>query len=126
MKKKLLIIGASFISLICVQVFSSGHKHVVVVEDNVNLTNSNKALKSENKGLKSSVATLEAKNSELVDEKGQMQEMVSQVIGDLDSTKSIVKKIKKELTNEQATNARISNGDEFDFQPIKLPTEDGN
>lgn len=126
MKKKLLIIGASFISLICVQVFSSGHKHVVVVEDNVNLTTANKALKSENKGLKSSVATLEAKNSELIDEKAEMQEMVSQVIGDLDSTKSIVKKIKKELTNEQATNARISNGDEFDFQPIKLPTEDGN
>jgi uncharacterized protein (DUF3084 family) len=126
MKKKLLIIGASFISLICVQVFSSGHKHVVVVEDNANLTTANKALKSENKGLKSSVATLEAENSELVDEKAEMQQMVSEVIGDLDSTKSIVKKIKKELTNEQATNARISNGDEFDFQPIKLPTQDGN
>jgi FtsZ-binding cell division protein ZapB len=126
MKKKLLIIGASFISLICVQVFSSGHKHVVVVEENVSLTNENKALSQENSGLKSSVNALQKENTKLTDEKTEMQQMVSEVIGDLDSTKSIVKKIKKELTNEQATNARISNGDEFDFQPIKLPTEDGN
>jgi FtsZ-binding cell division protein ZapB len=126
MKKKLLIIGASFIALICVQVFSSGHKHVVVVEENVSLTNENKALTKENKGLKSSVSALQQENAELTDEKSEMQEMVSEVIGDLDSTKSVVKKIKKELTDEKVTNAKMSNGDEFDFQPIKLPAEDGN
>ena len=52
--------------------------------------------------------------------------MVSEVIGDLDSTKSIVKDIKKELAHEKDVNVRQSTGDQFDFQPIKLPTEDGN
>jgi len=126
-KRRIIIaIIVGFITITCLQVFSTGHKHVVVVEENVNLTSENKALTSENKGLKTSVANLEAKNEELVQDKTEMQEMVSQVIGDLDSTKSVVKKIKKELTDEKVTNAKMSNGDEFDFQPIKLPAEDGN
>jgi FtsZ-binding cell division protein ZapB len=127
-KNRRIIIGSiiGFIGITCLQVFSTGHKHVVVVEENVALTDENKALTSENKGLKTSVANLEAKNEELVEDKAEMQEMVSQVIGDLDSTKSVVQKIKKELTDEKVTNARMSSGDEFDFQPIKLPAEDGN
>lgn len=127
-KKKRIILGSAiaFIAIVCLQVVNTGHGHVVVVEENVNLTNENKALTSENKGLKTSVANLEAKNEELVQDKAEMQQMVSQVIGDLDSTKSVVKLIKKELTDEKNTNARMSNGDEFDFQPIKLPLEDGN
>lgn len=127
-KNRRIIIGSiiGFIGITCLQVFSTGHKHVVVVEENVALTDENKALTSENKGLKTSVANLEAKNEELVEDKAEMQEMVSQVIGDLDSTKSVVQKIKKELTDEKVTNARMSSGDEFDFQPIKLPSEDGN
>jgi FtsZ-binding cell division protein ZapB len=127
-KKKRIILGSAiaFIAIVCLQVVNTGHGHVVVVEENVNLTNENKALTSENKGLKSSVANLEAKNDELVQDKADMQQMVSQVIGDLDSTKSVVKLIKKELTDEKNTNARMSSGDEFDFSPIKLPLEDGN
>jgi len=127
-KKKRIILGSAiaFICIVCLQVFHTGHGHVKVVQKNVSLTNENKALTSENKGLKTSVANLEAKNEELVEDKQQMQQMVSAVIGDLDSTKSIVKKIKKELTDEKNTNARMSSGDEFDFQPIKLPAEDGN
>jgi FtsZ-binding cell division protein ZapB len=127
-KKKRIILGSAiaFIAIVCLQVVNTGHGHVVVVEENVNLTNENKALTNENKGLKSSVANLESKNEELVQDKADMQQMVSQVIGDLDSTKSVVKLIKKELTDEKNTNARMSSGDEFDFQPIKLPLEDGN
>jgi thiamine pyrophosphokinase len=52
--------------------------------------------------------------------------MVAEVIGDLDSTKSIVKDIKKELAHEKDINVKQSTGDQFDFQPIKLPAEDGN
>jgi hypothetical protein len=39
-KKKRLILGLGigFILIVCIQIFSSGHKHVVVVTDNVNLT----------------------------------------------------------------------------------------
>jgi FtsZ-binding cell division protein ZapB len=127
-KKKRIILGSAiaFICIVCLQVVNTGHGHVVVVEENVNLTNENKALTKENKGLKTSVANLEAKNDELVDDKQQMQQMVSEVIGDLDSTNSVVKKIKKELTDEKITNARMSSGAEFDFQPIKLPAEDDN
>jgi FtsZ-binding cell division protein ZapB len=127
-KKKRIILGSAiaFIAIVCLEVVNTGHGHVVVVEENVNLTNENKALTNENKGLKTSVANLEAKNEELVQDKADMQQMVSQVIGDLDSTKSVVKLIKKELTDEKNTNARMSSGDEFDFQPIKLPLEDGN
>lgn len=125
-KKAIIIIIVSFIVVTCLEIFSTGHTHVVVVKDNENLTTKNRALTSENKGLKTSVASLEVKNEELVVEKAEMQEMVSQVIGDLDSTKGIVQKIKRELTNEKVANIRMSSGDEFDFQPIKLPTEDGN
>lgn len=127
-KNKRIILGSiiGFIGITCLQVFSTGHKHVVVVEENVSLSNENKALTSENKGLKSSVMSLKAENEELEGDKAEMQQMVSEVIGDLDSTKSVVKKIKRELTDEKVTNARMSSGDEFDFQPIKLPSEDGN
>jgi thiamine pyrophosphokinase len=52
--------------------------------------------------------------------------MVAEVIGDLDSTKSVVKDIKKELTNEKDINHKQSTGKQFEFQPITLPTSDGN
>jgi FtsZ-binding cell division protein ZapB len=127
-KNKRILLGSAiaFIIIACLQVFSTGHGHVVVVQDNVSLTNKNKALTKENSGLKSSVNALQQENAELTDDKAEMQQMVSEVIGDLDSTKSVVKKIKRELTDEKITNARMSSGDEFDFQPIKLPSEDGN
>ena len=35
MKKKLLIVGILFITLVVIQIFSSGTEHVVVVKDNV-------------------------------------------------------------------------------------------
>lgn len=119
MKKKLLIVGISFIALICLQIFSSGHEHVVVVEDNIQLT-------GENKKLTNSVNQLKEKNQELTEDKENLQNMVAEVIGDLDSTKSVVKDIKKELANEKDINVRQSTGQQFDFQPIKLPAEDGN
>jgi cell division protein FtsB len=71
MKKKrrvIIITAIGFISIVFLQVFSSGHKHVVVVEENVSLTNENKALTKENKGLKQSVSELEEENKELTDE----------------------------------------------------------
>jgi hypothetical protein len=52
--------------------------------------------------------------------------MVSEVIGSLDSTKAVVKDIKKELSDEKAINIKQSTGEQFDFQPIKLPASDGN
>jgi len=126
MKKKLLIVGVLFITLVVIQIFSSGTEHVVVVQDNIQLTGENKQLTTANKKLTSSVNQLKAENQELVEDKANLENMVSEVIGDLDSTKSVVKDIKKELANEKDVNIRQSTGDQFDFQPIKLPAEDGN
>jgi predicted nuclease with TOPRIM domain len=126
MKKKLLIVGISFIALICLQIFSSGHEHVVVVDDNIQLTGENKQLTKANKSLTNSVNKLKEKNQELTEDKANLESMVAEVIGDLDSTKSVVKDIKKELANEKDINVKQSTGDQFDFQPIKLPAEDGN
>ena len=126
MKKKLLIVGISFIALICLQIFSSGNEHVVVVDDNIHLTGENKKLTSANKKLTHSVNELKAENQELTTDKANLESMVSAVIGDLDSTKSVVKDIKKELAHEKDIVTKQSTGDEFDFQPIKLPAEDGN
>jgi len=126
MKKKLLIVGALFITIVVIQIFSSGTEHVVVVEDNIQLTGDNKKLTTANKKLTNSVNQLKAENQELVTDKANLEGMVAEVIGDLDSTKSIVKDIKKELAHEKDVNVKQSTGDQFDFQPIKLPTEDGN
>jgi uncharacterized protein (DUF3084 family) len=126
MKKKLLIVGALFITIVVIQIFSSGTEHVVVVEDNIQLTGENKQLTTANKKLTNSVNQLKAENQELVTDKANLEGMVAEVIGDLDSTKSIVKDIKKELAHEKDVNVKQSTGDQFDFQPIKLPLEDGN
>jgi FtsZ-binding cell division protein ZapB len=126
MKKKLLIVGISFIALICLQIFSSGHEHVVVVDDNIQLTGKNKQLTTANKTLTNNVNQLKAENQELTEDKTNLENLVSAVIGDLDSTKSVVKNIKKELAHEKDVTLKQSTGDEFDFQPIKLPAEDGN
>ena len=126
MKKKLLIVVVLFITLVVVQIFSSGTEHVVVVKDNIQLTGENKKLTTANKKLTSSVNQLKAENQELTEDKANLENMVSAVIGDLDSTKSVVKDIKKELAHEKDVNVRQSTGDQFDFQPIKLPLEDGN
>ena len=127
-KKKRIILGSAigFIALICLQVFSTGHGHVVVVEENQELTTANESLTKQNTGLKKSVSALEAKNEELVEDKADLEQMVSEVIGDLDSTNAVVKNIKKELSDEKAINVKQSTGEQFDFQPIKLPTSDGN
>jgi len=126
MKKKLLIVGALFITIVVIQIFSSGTEHVVVVEDNIQLTGENKQLTTANKKLTNSVNQLKAENQELVTDNANLENMVAEVIGDLDSTKSVVKDIKKELANEKDVNVKQSTGDQFDFQPIKLPLEDGN
>jgi hypothetical protein len=126
MKKKLLIVGISFIALICIQIFSSGHEHVVVVDDNIQLTGENKQLTTANKKLTNSVNQLKEENQELTEDKANLENMVAEVIGDLDSTKSVVKDIKKELTNEKDINRKQSTGKQFEFQPITLPTSDSN
>jgi uncharacterized protein (DUF2164 family) len=127
-KKKRILLGSAigFIVLICIQVFSTGHGHVVVVGENQELTTANESLTKQNKGLKKSVSALEAKNEELVEDKADLEQMVSEVIGDLDSTNAVVKNIKKELSDEKAINVKQSTGEQFDFQPIKLPTSDSN
>jgi len=76
--------------------------------------------------LTNNVNQLKAENQELTEDKANLETMVSAVIGDLDSTKSVVKNIKKELAHEKDVIIKQSTGDEFDFQPIKLPAEDGN
>jgi predicted nuclease with TOPRIM domain len=126
MKKKLLIVGISFITLICIQIFSSGNEHVVVVDDNIQLTGENKQLTTANKKLTNNVNQLKEENQELTEDKANLENMVAEVIGDLDSTKSVVKDIKKELTNEKDINHKQSTGKQFEFQPITLPTSDGN
>jgi len=126
MKKKLLIVGASFIALVLLDIFSSGHGHVVVVEDNIHLNGENKQLTQSNQKLTNSVKQLKTANKELVEEKANLEEMVSEVISDLDSTKSVVKDIKKELANEKDIVRKQSTGKQFEFQPITLPTSDDN
>jgi len=126
MKTRLFLIAGSFILLVILQIFSSGHEHVVVVDDNVQLTGKNKKLTTSNKKLTYSVGKLKAANQVLVEEKTNLQEMVSEVIGDLDSTKAVVKDIKKELENEKDIVRKQSTGKQFNFEPITLPTEDGN
>jgi hypothetical protein len=127
-KKKRIIFGSAigFIALICLQVFNTGHGHVVVVGKNQELTVANKSLTKQNNGLKRSVSSLKAQNESLVEDKANLETMVASVIGDLDSTKSVVKDIKKELANEKDINVKQSTGEQFDFQPIKLPAADGN
>jgi len=126
MKKKLLIVGISFLTLVLLDIFSSGHGHVVVVEDNIQLTGENKQLTTANKKLTTSVKQLKAENQELTEDKANLENMVSEVIGDLDSTRSVVKDIKKELANEKDIVRSQSTGKQFEFQPITLPTSDGN
>ena len=126
MKKKLLIVGVLFLTLVVIQILSSGTGHVVVVQDNIQLTGDNKKLTTANKKLTTSVKQLTAENQELTEDKANLENMVSEVIGDLDSTRSVVKDIKKELANEKDINVKQSTGKQFDFEPIKLPTEDGN
>jgi parvulin-like peptidyl-prolyl isomerase len=126
MRTKLFLIAGGFILLVILQIFSSGHEHVVVVDDNVQLTGQNKKLTTSNKKLTHSVGKLKAANKVLVEEKTNLQEMVSEVIGDLDSTKAVVKDIKKELENEKDIVRKQSTGKQFNFEPITLPTEDGN
>ena len=126
MKKKLLIVGISFVTLVCLQIFSSGHEHVVVVDDNIQLTGENKQLTKANKKLTNSVNQLKEENQQLEEDKENLETMVSEVIGDLDSTKSVVKDIKKELANEKDIVRKQSTGKQFNFEPITLPTDDGN
>ena len=127
-KNKRIILGSAigFIALICFQVFSTGHGHVVVVEKNEVLTTANQTLTKQNGSLKKSVNSLKAKNEALVEDKANLEPMVSEVIGSLDSTNAVVKDIKKELSDEKAINIKQSTGEQFDFQPIKLPASDGN
>ena len=127
-RTKRIILGSAigFIALICLQVFSTGHGHVVVVEENQELTTANKTLTKQNAGLKKSVSVLEAKNEELVEDKANLEQMVSDVASSLDSTKAVVKDIKKELSDEKAINIQQSTGEQFDFEPIKLPASDSN
>jgi sensor c-di-GMP phosphodiesterase-like protein len=126
MKKKLLIVGVLFITIVVIQIFSSGTEHVVVVKDNIHLTGENKKLTTANNKLTTSVNQLKAENQELTEDKANLENMVSEVIGDLDSTRSVVKDIKKELENEKDIVRKQSSGKQFDFQPITLPTSDGN
>jgi predicted nuclease with TOPRIM domain len=126
MKKKLLIVGALFITIVVIQIFSSGNEHVVVVKDNIQLTGENKQLTTANKKLTTSVNQLKAENQELTEDKANLENMVSEVIGDLDSTRSVVKDIKKELANEKDIVRKQSSGKQFEFQPITLPTSDGD
>ena len=126
MKKKLLIVGALFITIVVIQIFSSGKEHVVVVKDNIQLTGENKQLTTANKKLTTSVNQLKAENQELTEDKANLENMVSEVIGDLDSTRSVVKDIKKELANEKDIVRKQSSGKQFEFQPITLPTSDGD
>jgi hypothetical protein len=127
-RNKRIILGSAiaFVVLIVLQVFSTGHGHVVVVEKNEVLTNENNALTEQNSGLKKSVNSLKTANEKLVEDKESLEQIVTDVMSDLDSTKTIVKDIKKELANEKDINLKQSTGEQFDFQPIKLPASDGN
>jgi hypothetical protein len=128
MKKKKGILLASvlgFLALLFLQVFSTGHGHVVVVKKNGVLTEKNTTLTKKNNTLTKSVSTLKSKNAALVEEKEALVEQVAEVTQSLDSTKEVAKELTKELKDEKTTNS-ISNGREFEFDPIKLPDSEDN
>ena len=127
-RTKRIILGSAigFIVLICLQVFSTGHGHVVVVEENQELTTANKTLTKQNAGLKKSVFTLKAEKNKLAEDKANLEQTISDVASSLDSTKAVVKDIKKELSDEKAINIQQSSGEQFDFEPIKIPASDDN
>jgi cell division protein FtsB len=127
-RTKRIILGSAigFIVLICVQVFSTGHGHVVVVEENQELTTANKTLTKQNAGLKKSVFSLKAENNKLAEDKSNLEQTILEVASSLDSTKEVVKDIKKELSDEKAINIQQSSGEQFDFEPIKIPASDDN
>jgi cell division protein FtsB len=127
-RTKRIILGSAigFIVLICLQVFSTGHGHVVVVEENQELTTANKTLTKQNAGLKKSVFSLKAENNKLAEDKSNLEQTISDVASSLDSTKAVVKDVKKELSDEKAINIQQSSGEQFDFEPIKIPASDDN
>ena len=105
-KKKRIILGSAigFIILICLQVFSTGHGHVVVVEKNEVLTEKNETLTTANKTLTKNVSSLKAKNESLVEEKAELTEMVTEISGSLDSTKQAAEEYKMQTyVSEEAT-----------------------
>lgn len=126
-RKKLVLLGSvlSFLVLLFFQVFSTGHGHVVVVKKNDVLTKENTSLTAKNKTLTKSVSNLKSQNAELTQEKEALVEQVAEVSSSLDSTKEVAKELKKELKDEKTINS-ISNGREFEFDPIKLPDSEGN
>ena len=67
MKKKLIIllILGIILSLFLVDVFTTGNRHIVVVDENVELTNENGMLKDENKKLVSENNNLKSENQKL-------------------------------------------------------------
>jgi uncharacterized protein YlxW (UPF0749 family) len=125
--KKLILLSSalSFIVLLFFQVFSTGHGHVVVVKKNDVLVKTNTSLTEKNKTLTKSVSSLKSKNEKLTEEKSALTAQIAEVSQSLDSTKEITNELKKELKDEKTTNS-ISNGREFEFDPIKLPDSEGN
>jgi len=126
-RKKLVLLGSvlAFLVLLFFQVFSTGHGHVVVVKKNDVLTKKNTSLTKQNETLNSSVSNLKSKNAKLVEEKEALVEQVAEVTQSLDSTKDVAKELTKELKDEKTTNS-ISNGREFQFEPIKIPGSEGD
>lgn len=67
MKKRLIILSllALILALIFLSVFQTGNNHIVVVEENITLTNENGKLKEENKNLLSENNSLKLENNNL-------------------------------------------------------------
>ena len=78
MKKKLLIVGALFITIVVIQIFSSGTEHVVVVEDNIQLTGENKKLSTDNAQIQQEKAQLEQDLGKTKVEKDELATVVDQ------------------------------------------------
>ena len=127
-KKKLILLSAvlGFLALLFLQVFSAGHGHVVVVKKNDVLKKENTNLTKKNTTLTKNVSSLKSKNAQLVEEKEELVAQVEEVTQSLDSTKEVAKELTKELKDEKAINLQQSTGEQFDFQPIKLPATDDN
>jgi uncharacterized protein YlxW (UPF0749 family) len=103
-KNKRIILGSAigFIVLICFQVFSTGHGHVVVVKENIALTDKVNGLTKENTGLKKQVSTLKTKVSDLTS----LNESLSTEQEEVSKNESIVENIKpkaKDKKNEKAS-----------------------
>lgn len=125
-KNKRIILGSAigFIVLICFQVFSTGHGHVIVVKENIALTDKVNGLTKENTGLKKQVTTLKAKVSSLT----ALNTTLNTIEDTTSETKDVVENTKPKLKGKSNEKSTVTNSNDatsgFSINAISDPEGD--